>query len=100
MKRNRVATQVISSVISSSSYFNSDFSVHFNEVFNIQVLQHPESIKAQIFETKLLSSTIIAEVYLPIPDVQQTTRSSSGTDQYFFSSEKKIIYSHAAVGSG
>lgn len=79
---------------------NTDFSAHFGEVFTIQVLQWPESIKLQLFETKLLSSNIIAEVYLPIPDVQHTTKSLTCADQYFFTSEKKVTCPHAAVGSG
>lgn len=83
-----------------SSNLNSDFSVKFGEVFTIQIVQWPESIKLQVFETKLLVSNVIAEVFVPIPEIERTTESSVGTDQYQFTSKKISTFSHSAVGSG
>lgn len=74
--------------------------MHFGEVFTIQIVQWPESIKLQIFESKLLTSFVVAEVYVPIPEVHQTTKSSTGTEQYQFTSDKISAFSHSAVGSG
>lgn len=82
------------------SNLNSDFSAYFGEVFTIQIVQWPESIKLQIFESKLLTSSVISEVYIPIPDVQQTAHSSTGTEQYQFTSNKISTFSHSAIGSG
>lgn len=77
-----------------------DFSVNFGEVFTIQIVQWPESIKLQIFETKLLLSNLVAEVFVPIPEFERTTKSSTGVDQYHFTSNKSVTFSHSAVGSG
>lgn len=74
--------------------------MYFGEVFTIQIVQWPESIKIQIFESKLLTSSVIAEVYIPIPEVQQTAKSLTGTEQYQFTSNKVSTFSHSAVGSG
>lgn len=82
------------------SNLTSDFSVKYGEMFTIQIVQWPESIKLQIFETKLLISSLIAEVFIPIPEFEKTTKSSVGTDQYQFTSNKVCTFSHSAVGSG
>lgn len=84
----------------SPSNLNSDFSVNFGEVFTIQIVQWPESIKLQVFETKLLTSSLMAEVFIPIPEFERNTKSSIGTDQYQFTSDKAATFSHSAVGSG
>ena len=74
--------------------------MNFGEVFSIQIVQWPESIKLQIFETKLLTSSLVAEVFVPIPEFERTTKSSIGIDQYQFTSNKAVTFSHTAVGSG
>lgn len=74
--------------------------MNFGEVFTLQILQWPESIKLQVFETKLLTSSLVAEVFVPIPEFERTTKSSVGTDQYQFTSNKATTYSHFGVGSG
>lgn len=87
-------------LITFSSNLTSDFSANYGEVFTIQIVQWPESIKLQIFETKLLTSSLMAEVFVPIPEFEKTARSSVGTDQYQFTSNKTSSFSHSAVGSG
>lgn len=74
--------------------------MNFGEVFSIQIVQWPESIKLQVFETKLLMSSLMAEVFIPIPEFERTTKSSIGTDQYQFTSDKVTTFSHSAIGSG
>lgn len=87
-------------VFSPFSFLNSDFSVNFGEVFTIQIVQWPESIKLQVFESKLIASNVIAEIYIPIPDMQETVKSSVGTEQYQFTSNKVVTFPHSAIGSG
>lgn len=74
--------------------------MNFGEVFTIQIVQWPESIKLQIFETKLLTSSLVAELFVPIPEYEKNTRSSVGIDQYQFTSNKVYSFSHSAIGSG
>ena len=87
-------------IIEFFSNLNSDFSLNIGEVFTIHLSQWPESIKLEIFEVKLHTSKKIAEIFIPIPDIEITTECSVRTDQYQFTSEKIYNYSHSAVGSG
>ena len=63
-------------------------------------MQWPESIKLQIFESKLLTTNFIAEVYVPIPELQQTVKNLANAEQYHFTSNKICTFLHSAVGSG
>ncbi len=82
------------------SILNQDFSIHFGEIFTVQIVKWPESIKLQIFESKLLTSKLLAEIYVPIPDVQETVKSTSSIEQYLFTSSEELTFTHSAVGSG
>ena len=74
--------------------------MNFGEVFTIQIAQWPETIKLQVLESRLLTSHIITEVFVPIPETEKTIKSLVGTDQYQFTSNKISTFSHSAVGSG
>ena len=54
---------------------------------------------AQILECSLFTSTLLAEVYVPIPDSQQS-RHCSVPETYQFSSDRVVSPFHTAVGSG
>ncbi|KAK2193955.1 hypothetical protein NP493_4g07037 [Ridgeia piscesae] len=75
-----------------------DFTVHFAQIFNVEIVQWPESIKIEIFETAGLTSTLLAEVYAPIPDVNMTGDNVL-LNELEFSSSQKISHTHAGVGS-
>ncbi len=84
-----------------TSNLNSDFTCEINETFTLKIVQWPESIKLEIFESGLITSTLISEVYVPIPDPLLTIDSvGGGHEMYQFSSTKKVEYGHTAVGSG
>eukprot|EP00795_Rhopilema_esculentum_P004896 gene4896-21228_t len=77
----------------------SDFRIHFGEILNVQVLQWPESIKLQIFDSTGWANTLIADLFVPIPEASMV----SGTvdvEPFEFSSDRFLAYKHSAVGSG
>ncbi|XP_070555815.1 coiled-coil and C2 domain-containing protein 2A-like isoform X3 [Ptychodera flava] len=77
----------------------SDFTVHFGDIFNIQIVQWPESIRLEVYENGSFSDTMLAEVYAAIPEPQVTT-SNVQIEELDFSSDQKVSYGHEGVGSG
>ncbi len=87
--------------IRTCSTLNSDFTSEIHETFNLKIVEWPESIKLEIFESGLITSTLISEVYVPIPDPLLTADSAgAGREAYQFSSTKRMEYGHTGVGSG
>ncbi|PVD23406.1 hypothetical protein C0Q70_16675 [Pomacea canaliculata] len=76
-----------------------DFKVNFGQIFNLRIIQWPESIKFQIFESQGISTHLLAELYAAIPEVSITSQSVHLEDMEF-SSDEKILFGHGAVGSG
>ncbi len=56
-------------------------------------------ITLQVYETAGMSSTLLAEVYAPVPDVN-STGGNMQLSELEFSSSQKNTHSHAGVGSG
>lgn len=84
-----------------TSNLNSDFTCEINETFTLKIVQWPESIKLEIFESGLITSSLVSEVYIPIPNPLLTVESGGGgRETYQFSSTKTVEYGHTAVGSG
>jgi len=83
---------------------NQHFLVQFDESFVVEIFHLPESVKVEIFESSFVTSHLIAQIFLPIPQVQRAQKElSSGVswmDEFEFSSNKTATYSHAAVGAG
>ncbi|XP_033097939.1 coiled-coil and C2 domain-containing protein 2A-like isoform X1 [Anneissia japonica] len=77
---------------------SSDFTIRFGEIFNVQIVQWPESIKLQVFESGMINN-MLAEVFLAIPATRITT-DVVDLEEFDFSSDQKIAYTHSAVGSG
>eukprot|EP00057_Strongylocentrotus_purpuratus_P019272 XP_011673746.1 PREDICTED: coiled-coil and C2 domain-containing protein 2A [Strongylocentrotus purpuratus] len=77
----------------------SDFTMHFGNIFNVQIVHWPETIVIQLFETGVLSSNHLANVYLNAPSTQMTS-DKVHVDQFEFSSDQKVEFDHSAVGSG
>ncbi|XP_077980820.1 coiled-coil and C2 domain-containing protein 2A-like [Glandiceps talaboti] len=77
----------------------SDFTVHFGNIFNIQIVQWPESIKLEVYESGTFQSSLLAEVYAAIPEAQMTS-SNVQIEELDFSSDQKVTFHHEGVGSG
>ncbi|XP_038647533.1 coiled-coil and C2 domain-containing protein 2A isoform X2 [Scyliorhinus canicula] len=82
----------------SSRALAADFRVHFGQIFNVQIVNWPESIKIQIFETVGISTTKI-EVFVPIPETSVLT-GSVPIEEIEFSSDHRVMFDHEGVGSG
>ncbi|RMC14302.1 hypothetical protein DUI87_09395 [Hirundo rustica rustica] len=79
---------------------SSDFRVHFGQIFNLQIINWPESLKLQIYETTGISSTtLLAEVFLPVPETAVLT-GSAPLEEIEFSSDQRVMLDHEGVGSG
>ncbi|XP_025034195.2 coiled-coil and C2 domain-containing protein 2A isoform X1 [Pelodiscus sinensis] len=79
---------------------SSDFRVHFGQIFNLKIFNWPESLKLQIYETMGLSSTtMLAEVFIPIPETTVLT-GRARTEEIEFSSSQRVMLDHEGVGSG
>ncbi|XP_059502667.1 coiled-coil and C2 domain-containing protein 2A isoform X2 [Stegostoma tigrinum] len=82
----------------SSQTLSADFRIHFGQIFNVQIINWPESIKIQIFETMGMSS-IKTEVFVPIPETTILT-GSAPIDEIEFSNAHRVMFDHEGVGSG
>ncbi|XP_075355894.1 coiled-coil and C2 domain-containing protein 2A isoform X4 [Mycteria americana] len=79
---------------------SSDFRVHFGQIFNLQIFNWPESLKLQIYETMGMSSTtLLAEVFIPVPETTILT-GSAPMEEIEFSSNQRVMLDHEGVGSG
>ncbi|XP_056589201.1 coiled-coil and C2 domain-containing protein 2A isoform X1 [Triplophysa dalaica] len=82
-----------------SRTLNMDFRVHFGQIFNLKIVNWPESIKLQIFEHVGSSSTLLAEVCVPFPESSVLT-GSAPSEEMEFSSNQRVTFNHEGVGSG
>uniref|UniRef100_A0A4W5MGV1 Coiled-coil and C2 domain containing 2A n=1 Tax=Hucho hucho TaxID=62062 RepID=A0A4W5MGV1_9TELE len=78
---------------------NSDFRVHFGQIFNLKIVNWPESIKLQLFEVLGSSTSLLAEVFVPVPESSVLT-GSAPSEELEFSSNLRVVFDHEAVGSG
>nr|XP_015200508.1 PREDICTED: coiled-coil and C2 domain-containing protein 2A isoform X2 [Lepisosteus oculatus] len=81
-----------------SRALNSDFRVHFGQIFNLKIVNWPESVKLQIFETVGSSHTLLAEVFVPVPETTVLT-GSAPSEELEFSSNQRVMFDHEGVGS-
>ena len=93
---------------------DSNFNVSFDEQITVSIIEVPNSIELQVIVSSHIyidllllqlidtSSTFpvsMATVYVSIPDTSTTT-SNAPKEVYQFSSNNKVTYNHAGVGSG
>ncbi|XP_032128755.1 coiled-coil and C2 domain-containing protein 2A isoform X4 [Sapajus apella] len=77
-----------------------DFRVHFGQIFNLQIVNWPESLALQVYETIGHSGpTLLAEVFLPIPETTVFT-GRAPMEEMEFSSNQHVTLDHEGVGSG
>ncbi|XP_066527206.1 coiled-coil and C2 domain-containing protein 2A isoform X2 [Hoplias malabaricus] len=81
-----------------SRTLNSDFRVHFGQIFNLKIVNWPESIKLQIYESVSSSSSLLAEVCVPVPEPSVLT-GSAPFEELEFSSNQRVTFNHEGVGS-
>ncbi|KAM6963078.1 coiled-coil and C2 domain-containing protein 2A [Aplochiton taeniatus] len=78
---------------------NSGFRVHFGQIFNLKIVNWPESIKMQLFEAVGSSSaSLLAEVFVPVPDPSVLT-GNAPSQELEFSSNLRVMFDHEGVGS-
>ncbi|XP_036185045.1 coiled-coil and C2 domain-containing protein 2A isoform X5 [Myotis myotis] len=77
-----------------------DFRVHFGQIFSLQIVNWPESLTLQVYETVGHSgTTLLAEVFLPIPETTVVT-GRAPIEEVEFSSSQHVALDHEGVGSG
>ncbi|XP_066919925.1 coiled-coil and C2 domain-containing protein 2A-like [Clytia hemisphaerica] len=78
---------------------SNEFTVQFGELLTIKILQWPESIKLQLFNSS--NNLLLAELFALIPEVSMTSSTESHTlEPLEFSSDQIVAYRHDGVGSG
>uniref|UniRef100_A0A4W3JHN1 Coiled-coil and C2 domain containing 2B n=1 Tax=Callorhinchus milii TaxID=7868 RepID=A0A4W3JHN1_CALMI len=77
-----------------------DFHVQFKQIFNIQIIHDPESIRLEVIIHEITSkmNNILANVFVPIPEVTLLT-GSAVLEEIEFSSAETVSPSHEGVGS-
>eukprot|EP00063_Salmo_salar_P034840 XP_014009675.1 PREDICTED: coiled-coil and C2 domain-containing protein 2A-like isoform X2 [Salmo salar] len=81
-----------------SMFDNSDFGVQIQQMFNMQIVHSPENIMLEICETVKQKSTVVAKMYVPIPD-RNMLSSNATMERSEFSSDRAIKAYYAGVGS-
>ncbi|KAM4629790.1 coiled-coil and C2 domain-containing protein 2A [Polymixia lowei] len=81
-----------------SRSLNSDFRVHFGQIFNLKIVNCPESIKLQVYEEIGSSNSRLAEVFVPVPEPSVLT-GSSPSEELEFGSSQRVMFDHEGVGS-
>ncbi|CAL1593027.1 unnamed protein product [Knipowitschia caucasica] len=81
-----------------SCALNSDFRVHFGQIFNLRIINCPQSICLQVFEEGGVPCSLLTQVFIPAPDPSVLTGSAL-IENFEFSSNQRVIYDHEGVGS-
>ncbi|KAK1875533.1 Coiled-coil and C2 domain containing protein 2A [Dissostichus eleginoides] len=71
-----------------SRSLNGDFRVHFGQIFNLKIVNCPQSLNLQVFE----------EVFVPVPE-PSVGSSSVPVEEFEFSSNQRVMFDHEGVGS-
>ncbi|XP_007550804.1 coiled-coil and C2 domain-containing protein 2A isoform X1 [Poecilia formosa] len=81
-----------------SRSLSTDFRVHFGQIFNLKVLNCPHSINLQVFEEIGSSYSLLAQVFVPVPDPSVVT-GRAPIEEIEFSSNQHVMFDHEGVGS-
>ncbi|XP_031812019.1 protein CC2D2B isoform X2 [Sarcophilus harrisii] len=81
----------------SASPLQLDFKVLFQQIFNIQLINWPETIRLEIYEISKRTS-ILAKIYLPIPS-NTALKNKAVLEQTEFSCDKLVVPAYGEVGS-
>uniref|UniRef100_A0A8D3E8L3 C2 domain-containing protein n=1 Tax=Scophthalmus maximus TaxID=52904 RepID=A0A8D3E8L3_SCOMX len=77
---------------------NTDFRVHFGQIFNLKIINCPQSINLQVFEEIGSSCSLLAQVFIPVPEPSVLT-GSAPLEEFEFSSNQRVMFDHEGVGS-
>ncbi|XP_053286643.1 coiled-coil and C2 domain-containing protein 2A [Pleuronectes platessa] len=80
-------------------FLETDFRVHFGQIFNLKIVNSPQSITLQVFENIGLSCSLLTQVFVPVPDSSALT-GSVPLEEFLFSSNHRVMFDHEGVGSG
>lgn len=115
----------------SSRALGSDFRVHFGQIFNLKIINCPQSINLQVqsgngvdllvwlyfwnsssqfcplyvssslklFEETSLTVSLLAQVFLPVPEPSILT-GHAPLEEFEYSSNQRVMFNHEGVGSG
>ena len=75
---------------------NDGFVVHFGQIYPVQIMQWPESLKVQLIETIGLRSFVLAEISLPLCEAA-TTLDKVKLEPISFKSEVRFSHDHAGM---
>ncbi|KAF7652982.1 hypothetical protein LDENG_00089110 [Lucifuga dentata] len=81
-----------------SRSLNTDFRVHFGQIFNLKIVNCPQSINLQVFEEIGSSCSLLAEVFVPVPEPSIVT-GRAPLEELEFSSNQREMFDHEGVGS-
>ncbi|XP_029987360.1 coiled-coil and C2 domain-containing protein 2A isoform X3 [Sphaeramia orbicularis] len=81
-----------------SRSLNSDFRVHFGQIFNLKIVNCPQSICLQVYEEIGSSCSLLAQVFVPVPEPSVLT-GSGVIEEFEFSSNHRVMFDHEGVGS-
>ncbi|XP_072246111.1 coiled-coil and C2 domain-containing protein 2A [Leuresthes tenuis] len=81
-----------------SRSLSTDFRVHFGQIFNLKILNCPQSINLQVFEEIGLSCPLLTQVFVPVPEPSVVT-GDVPLEEFEFSSNQRVMFDHEAVGS-
>ncbi|XP_055503429.1 protein CC2D2B-like [Leucoraja erinacea] len=88
--------KLVSSTI--TSQLQSDFTVQFQQIFNVQIIHKPENIRLEIYELINTKMNLLAKLYIPVPEVTMIT-STVALEEIEFSSDEIVVTNHDGVGS-
>ncbi|XP_060934901.1 coiled-coil and C2 domain-containing protein 2A [Limanda limanda] len=81
-----------------SRSLNTDFRVHFGQIFNLKIVNCPQSINLQVFEELGSSCSLLTQVFVPVPEPSVLTGSVL-LEEFEFSSNQRVMFDHEGVGS-
>uniref|UniRef100_A0A1A7XKZ0 Coiled-coil and C2 domain containing 2A n=1 Tax=Iconisemion striatum TaxID=60296 RepID=A0A1A7XKZ0_9TELE len=81
-----------------SCSLRSDFRVQFTQLFHLKILNCPQSINLQVFEQIGSSCSLLAQVFVPVPEPSVVT-GSAPVETFEFSSNQRVMFDHEGVGS-
>ncbi|KAG8187652.1 hypothetical protein JTE90_005504 [Oedothorax gibbosus] len=76
-----------------------DFKAVWGQIFKLQILHAPQSVRIEILEGGFINGTLVAELFIPIPAAAQTSSQAKLVDHQF-SSDKYNPPKSNSVGSG
>ncbi|TNM87556.1 hypothetical protein fugu_005777 [Takifugu bimaculatus] len=81
-----------------SRALSNDFKMHFGQMFNLKIVNLPQSINLQVFEEIGLTRSLLAQVFIPVPEPSVVT-GQVPLEELEFSSNQRVMFDHEGVGS-